>query len=287
MTAVASWRTSFDASSSDPEISMHGSHADFLAGISGGPGRLLPAAGGDERRRGALSLAQRRRSAAATLSGPSVARRSVIIAPLAMSGMPLPTLPHWFVASSRSTKTRGRSSIASARTALLVAVRLSPRFFVAADGGLDRCLNLALVVMGLSMVDHRIFTAIVTKPDNVPIVGLVFLLGFFTWLATAKAVKNDDRLRQGLPPLEKLDNEKVLVWPDLVYTELICMIALTAFLLVWAHRAASPAGRAGQPREDAESVEGPVVLPRPAGNARLLRSVDGRRRAAEPGASSA
>ncbi len=38
--------------------------------------------------------------------------------------------------------------------------------------------------------------------------------------------------QQGLPPLEKLDDEKVLVWPDLVYTELICMVALTAFLLV-------------------------------------------------------
>ena len=39
---------------------------------------------------------------------------------------------------------------------------------------------------------------------------------------------------QGLPPLEKLDDEKVLVWPDLVYTELICMIALTALLIFWA-----------------------------------------------------
>ncbi len=36
-----------------------------------------------------------------------------------------------------------------------------------------------------------------------------------------------------MPPLEKLDDEKVLVWPDLVYTELICMVALTALLLVW------------------------------------------------------
>ncbi len=78
--------------------------------------------------------------------------------------------------------------------------------------------------MGLSMTDPN-FAAIVTKPDNVPIVGLVFLLGFFTWLATSKAVENDDRIEQGLPPLEKLDDEKVLVWPDLVYTELICMVA--------------------------------------------------------------
>ena len=94
-------------------------------------------------------------------------------------------------------------------------------------------LNLALLFMGLSMTDPN-FSLIVTKPDNVPIVGLIFLLGFFTWLATYKAVLNDDRLAQGLPPLEKEDSEKVLVWPDLVYTELICMIALTALLLVWA-----------------------------------------------------
>lgn len=93
-------------------------------------------------------------------------------------------------------------------------------------------LNLTLLAMGLSMTDPT-FAAIVQKPDNVPIVGLVFLLGFFTWLATYRAVQNDDRLRQGLPPLEKLDDEKTLVWPDLVYTELIAMIVVTAVLLVW------------------------------------------------------
>jgi len=53
-------------------------------------------------------------------------------------------------------------------------------------------------------------------------------------LAAYKAVQNDERAELGEVPLEKLDDEKVLVWPDLVYTELICMIALTALLLVWA-----------------------------------------------------
>jgi hypothetical protein len=93
--------------------------------------------------------------------------------------------------------------------------------------------NAALFLMGLSMTDYN-FAQIVTKADNVPIVGLVFLLGFFTWLATYRAVQNDERLKQGLVPLEKLDDEKILVWPDLVYTELICMVALTTFLIVWA-----------------------------------------------------
>ncbi len=93
--------------------------------------------------------------------------------------------------------------------------------------------NLMWLFLGLSMTD-RDFYEIVAKPDNVPIVMLVFLLAFFTWLATSRAVENDKRIENGEPPLEKLDNEKVLVWPDLVYIELICMIALTAFLIFWA-----------------------------------------------------
>ena len=93
-------------------------------------------------------------------------------------------------------------------------------------------LNLSLLLMGLSMTDPE-FAAIVTKGDNVPIVMMVYLLGFFTWLATYRAVQNDKRMEEGLEPLEKLDDEKILVWPDLVYTEMICMIALTAILIFW------------------------------------------------------
>jgi hypothetical protein len=93
--------------------------------------------------------------------------------------------------------------------------------------------NLMLLFLGLSMPDEN-FYAIVAKPDNVPIVALVFLLAFFTWLATYRAVQNDERIAKGEPPLEKLDDEKVLVWPDLVYTEMICMIALSAILIFWA-----------------------------------------------------
>ena len=94
-------------------------------------------------------------------------------------------------------------------------------------------LNASLLLMGLSITDYD-FYQIAAKPDNVPIVAMVFLLGYFTWLATYKAVQNDDRIREGKEPLEKLDDEKVLVWPDLVYIEMICMVALTVVLFVWA-----------------------------------------------------
>jgi hypothetical protein len=111
-------------------------------------------------------------------------------------------------------------------------------------------LNGALIVMGMSIVDPE-FASIVTKPDNVPIVAMVFLLGFFTWLATYRAVQNDDRTAQGLPPLESEDSEKVLVWPDLVYTEMICMVVLTAVLILWAIALQAPL------EEPASSVKTP------------------------------
>lgn len=107
-------------------------------------------------------------------------------------------------------------------------------------------LNVALALMGLSLT-NRFFADIVTKPDNVPIVAMVFLLGYFTWLATYRAVQNDDRLANGEEPLEAIDKEKVLVWPDLVYTELICMVALTALLIFWAIALRAPLEEAANP----------------------------------------
>jgi hypothetical protein len=94
-------------------------------------------------------------------------------------------------------------------------------------------LNGLLLFGGWSMTDID-FRHIVGKPDNVPIVFLVFTVLFFTWLALRRAVINDERMERGEPPLEKLEDEKVLVWPDLVYTELICMVVCTVLLIVWA-----------------------------------------------------
>jgi hypothetical protein len=93
-------------------------------------------------------------------------------------------------------------------------------------------LNLSILFLAVSMTDYD-FRQIVGKPDNVPIVGMLFLVGYFTWLALQKAVINDRRLAEGRPPAEQDLSEQVLVWPDLVYTEMICMILVTALLIVW------------------------------------------------------
>lgn len=93
-------------------------------------------------------------------------------------------------------------------------------------------LNLSCVYLALSMTDYD-FRQIVGKPDNVPIVAMLFIVGYFTWLAFRRAVDNDHRRAEGRPLREQEKNDKVLVWPDLVYTELICMVVLTAVLIAW------------------------------------------------------
>ncbi len=93
-------------------------------------------------------------------------------------------------------------------------------------------LQVSLLFSGWAMTDAT-FASVITKPDNVPIVMLIFSVGFFTWLGLRQAVVNDQRLARGEPPLEKLDEEKTLVWPDLVYIELIAMVICTLILTVW------------------------------------------------------
>lgn len=92
--------------------------------------------------------------------------------------------------------------------------------------------NLSVLFLAFSMTDFD-FRQIVGKPDNVPIVGMLYLVGFFTWLYFYKANENDRRIAEGLPVTEKGLSDQVLVWPDLVYNEMICMILVSAFLIVW------------------------------------------------------
>lgn len=94
-------------------------------------------------------------------------------------------------------------------------------------------LMVTLWFSGLAMTNNN-FKDIITKPDNVPIVMLIFSVGYFTWLSMRKAILNDERTSRGEPPIEKTGEEKVLVWPDLVYTELIAMVICTLVLIVWA-----------------------------------------------------
>lgn len=78
------------------------------------------------------------------------------------------------------------------------------------------------------------FLLIVQKADNVPIVIMMFTVAFFLWLSFRQAAVNDQSIEEGKPLIEAGSDDKVLVWPDLVYIELICLVLCTAFLTVWA-----------------------------------------------------
>ena len=78
------------------------------------------------------------------------------------------------------------------------------------------------------------FRKIITKADNIPIIILIATVVYFTWLALRQGVINDERAKEGKPSIEaELGKKKVFTWPDLVYTEFICLVLFTAALIVW------------------------------------------------------
>jgi hypothetical protein len=99
-------------------------------------------------------------------------------------------------------------------------------------GGVVSLMAVSAFVL-VSMLDLD-FRSVVTKPDNVPIVMMVFLVGFFVWLAMHKATENDRLLEAGEETFEKTEVEdKIFTWPDLVFSEFICMVLLTVVMVVW------------------------------------------------------
>ena len=128
--------------------------------------------------------------------------------------------------------------ITAASLLLLISLKY-PRTFYTNRSGIIVFAGMFLF-LGLSILDPN-FRLIVTKPDNVPIVGMLFLVPFFTWFALREAVRNDERLSEGKPLIEQEETaEKVLTWPDLVYTELICMVVLTVVLIGWSMALEAP-----------------------------------------------
>lgn len=73
------------------------------------------------------------------------------------------------------------------------------------------------------------FLLLIEKPDNVPILAMLFLIPFFIWLAYRQARQTD---RIGVPSDAAL-NDKVYVWPYLCRNEFVCAIIIMLILAVW------------------------------------------------------
>jgi hypothetical protein len=108
----------------------------------------------------------------------------------------------------------------------------------------------------VSMFDPNFFL-IVAKPDNVPITFVLFGVAFFTWFAMYQGIENDKRIGAGEPPMEKQEEDKVWVWPDLVYVEFLCMILLGIGLIVWSILLRAPLEQPANPADSPNPSKAP------------------------------
>jgi len=110
-------------------------------------------------------------------------------------------------------------------------------------------LGFPVVFFGLSALQENFWIQF-RKPDNVPISFMFWLVIFFTWLAMKKAVANDERVAEGRPvyEAEEEEEEKVFVWPDLVYTEMLCLLLISILLVVWSIMIPAPLEEPANPQ---------------------------------------
>src|SRR2546428_13856113 len=95
------------------------------------------------------------------------------------------------------------------------------------------------------MAWHQLWE-VVSAPDTIPIVALIFLVPFYAWLGLRQGLANDRLIKQleADPQLAKTHHRKtqpwkpgwvkeVHAWPYLLRMELLASIIVTAILIVW------------------------------------------------------
>ena len=94
---------------------------------------------------------------------------------------------------------------------------------------------------------------IVSAPDNVPIVALLFLIPFYMWYSFRQAFANDELIekleadpaaaktahRKTQPYHPKWERE-VHTWPYLMRVEFVAAILVTVLLMVWSLTLSAP-----------------------------------------------
>ena len=110
-------------------------------------------------------------------------------------------------------------------------------------------LGVALLIVAywaINVKDWHQLWMISSAPDNIPIVAMLFLVPFFTWMGVKQAVAND-RLIEELeadPKVAKTHHRKVEpwrpgwarelhVWPYLVRIEFLATVIVTVVLFIW------------------------------------------------------
>ncbi len=81
-------------------------------------------------------------------------------------------------------------------------------------------------------MEHMI--KIFSKPDNIPILGMLFLVFYFLWLGLRYALQNDRLIKAGeYERIKDQPDKKVNVWPYLARLEFLAVIIKMIILTVW------------------------------------------------------
>jgi len=105
---------------------------------------------------------------------------------------------------------------------------------------------LIVALWAINVQDWHQLWIVSSAPDNVPIVAMLFLVPFFTWLGIRQAVRNDQLITEleADPKLAKTHHRKVEpwrpgwarelhVWPYLVRIEFLATVIVTVVLFIW------------------------------------------------------
>ncbi|MBI4243889.1 MAG: cytochrome C, partial [Planctomycetes bacterium] len=72
------------------------------------------------------------------------------------------------------------------------------------------------------------FIGILTKPDNIPIAGMLIAVFFFYWYGLRQAFKNDK-----IPEEKRKEPAPTDTWPYLVRIEFVALIVVSIILNIW------------------------------------------------------
>ncbi|MDP6747256.1 MAG: hypothetical protein QGH37_09570 [Candidatus Poribacteria bacterium] len=105
------------------------------------------------------------------------------------------------------------------------------------DAGAIIFFGLLTIFMIFGVTSDETFRTVITKPDNVPIVLLLYIVPFLLWVCMKQGLANDARTLNNEKPEEYSDpddlDSQILVWPDLIYVELIALVLCSVVLIVW------------------------------------------------------
>ncbi|MFQ5606282.1 MAG: cytochrome C [bacterium] len=75
---------------------------------------------------------------------------------------------------------------------------------------------------------------ILSKADNIPIIMMVVLIGYYTWLAFQQARRNDALISDGnYSQLQIEGKDRIFTWPYLTRIEFLAAILMMVILTVW------------------------------------------------------